>query len=111
MPPGCTIRSVKVRPLRGCSSGFAASRHTGHCFAALQLRSLHSLAFAALLPVKAVGVQGDRRTYDQVIVLRAITSEDFMTADWFDFPPKVLRRISGRITNEVAGVNRCVRSA
>jgi len=69
---------------------------------------LTRLAFAALLPVKAVGVQGDRRTYDQVIVLRAITSEDFMTADWFDFPPKVLRRISGRITNEVAGVNRCV---
>ncbi|KAM0788142.1 GMP synthase (glutamine-hydrolyzing) [Microbotryomycetes sp. NB124-2] len=63
-------------------------------------------AFAALLPVKAVGVQGDRRTYEQVIVLRAVQSEDFMTADWYPFPPEVLRRISSRITNEVDGVNR-----
>ncbi|SCV67755.1 BQ2448_5366 [Microbotryum intermedium] len=65
-------------------------------------------AFAALLPVRAVGVQGDRRTYDQVIALRAVASEDYMTADWFDFPPAVLRKISSRITNEVNGVNRCV---
>lgn len=65
-------------------------------------------AFAALLPVKAVGVQGDRRTYEQVIALRAVSSEDFMTADWFHFPPAVLRKISSRITNEVDGVNRCV---
>ncbi|KAM0754848.1 putative GUA1-GMP synthase [Meredithblackwellia eburnea MCA 4105] len=66
-----------------------------------------SQAFAALLPVKAVGVQGDRRTYEQVIVLRAVQTEDFMTADWFPFPPDVLRKISSRITNEVNGVNRC----
>ncbi|KZS92547.1 GMP synthase [Sistotremastrum niveocremeum HHB9708] len=65
-----------------------------------------SQAFAVLLPVKAVGVMGDRRTYEQVIALRAVTSEDFMTADWFNFPPEVLRRISSRITNEVEGVNR-----
>jgi len=65
-----------------------------------------SQAFCALLPVKAVGVQGDRRTYDQVICLRAVTTDDFMTADWFDFPTSVLRTISSRITNEVAGVNR-----
>ncbi|GAA6027867.1 hypothetical protein JCM8097_001756 [Rhodosporidiobolus ruineniae] len=63
-------------------------------------------AFAALLPVKAVGVQGDRRTYAQVICLRAVKTDDFMTADWFDFPPAVLRKISNRITNEVQGVNR-----
>jgi GMP synthase (glutamine-hydrolysing) len=63
-------------------------------------------AFAALLPVKAVGVQGDRRTYEQVICLRAVKSEDFMTADWFDFPPAVLRKISNRITNEVNGIVR-----
>lgn len=63
-----------------------------------------SQAFAALLPVKAVGVQGDRRTYQQVICLRAVKSEDFMTADWFDFPHAVLRKISSRITNEVDGV-------
>ncbi|EJU04948.1 GMP synthase [Dacryopinax primogenitus] len=65
-----------------------------------------SQAFAVLLPVKAVGVQGDKRTYDQVVVLRAVQTEDFMTADWYVFPPEVLRRISSRITNEVAGVNR-----
>ncbi|GAA5961344.1 hypothetical protein JCM21900_004490 [Sporobolomyces salmonicolor] len=67
-----------------------------------------SQAFAALLPVKAVGVQGDRRTYEQVICLRAVKTEDFMTADWFDFPHSVLRKISSRITNEVNGVNRVV---
>ncbi|KAI0787535.1 GMP synthase [Fomes fomentarius] len=65
-----------------------------------------SQAFAVLLPVKAVGVMGDSRTYEQVIALRAVQSEDFMTADWFVFPAEVLRRISSRITNEVAGINR-----
>ncbi|KAA1477179.1 GMP synthase [Dentipellis sp. KUC8613] len=65
-----------------------------------------SQAFAVLLPVRAVGVMGDKRTYEQVIALRAVQSEDFMTADWFVFPPEVLRRISSRITNEVAGINR-----
>jgi len=65
-----------------------------------------SQAFAVLLPVKAVGVMGDKRTYEQVIALRAVQSEDFMTADWFVFPPEVLRKISSRITNEVEGVNR-----
>ncbi|KAL4244301.1 GMP synthase [glutamine-hydrolyzing] [Abortiporus biennis] len=65
-----------------------------------------SQAFAVLLPVKAVGVMGDKRTYEQVITLRAVQSEDFMTADWYVFPPEVLRRISSRITNEVAGINR-----
>ncbi|KAL1753966.1 hypothetical protein FB107DRAFT_291967 [Schizophyllum commune] len=63
-------------------------------------------AFAVLLPVKAVGVMGDSRTYEQVIALRAVQSEDFMTADWFVFPADVLRRISSRITNEVSGINR-----
>ncbi|KZW01377.1 GMP synthase [Exidia glandulosa HHB12029] len=63
-------------------------------------------AFAVLLPVRAVGVMGDKRTYEQVVALRAVTSEDFMTADWFAFPPDVLRKISSRITNEVKGVNR-----
>ena len=65
-------------------------------------------AFAVLLPVKSVGVQGDRRTYDEVIVLRAITSTDGMTADWFTFSSDFLHKISDRITNEVQGVNRVV---
>lgn len=65
-------------------------------------------AFCVLLPVYSVGVQGDSRTYDQVVALRAVTSTDAMTADWFSFPPESLRRISTRITNEVRGVSRVV---
>ncbi|KAK0205112.1 GMP synthase [Desarmillaria ectypa] len=63
-------------------------------------------AFAVLLPVRAVGVMGDQRTYEQVVALRAVQSEDFMTADWYVFPAEILRRISSRITNEVPGINR-----
>ncbi|MDH3242775.1 MAG: glutamine-hydrolyzing GMP synthase, partial [Alphaproteobacteria bacterium] len=65
-------------------------------------------AFAVLLPIRTVGVQGDERSYDRVIGLRAVTSRDGMTADWFPFPPEVLARISNRIANEVDGVNRVV---
>jgi GMP synthase (glutamine-hydrolysing) len=65
-------------------------------------------AFAVLLPVRSVGVMGDERTYDNVAGLRAVTSTDGMTADWYRFPPDVLARISNRIINEVAGVNRVV---
>lgn len=63
-------------------------------------------AFAVLLPIKSVGVMGDGRTYDNVVALRAVTSRDGMTADWFPFPHDVLGRISNRIINEVRGVNR-----
>jgi GMP synthase (glutamine-hydrolysing) len=65
-------------------------------------------AFAVLLPIRSVGVQGDFRTYDQAVALRAVTSRDGMTADWFPFPPEVLGHISNRIANEVKGVNRVV---
>jgi GMP synthase (glutamine-hydrolysing) len=65
-------------------------------------------AFSVLLPIRSVGVQGDFRSYDQVIALRAVTSRDGMTADWYPFPPDVLARISNRIANEVDGVNRVV---
>ena len=67
-----------------------------------------SQAFAVLLPVRAVGVQGDKRTYDQVIALRAAQTTDFMTATWYPFDHALLSRISNRITNEVQGVNRVV---
>ena len=63
-------------------------------------------ALVCLLPVRSVGVQGDERTYEEVCSLRAVTSEDAMTADWFRFPPEVLQRISNRICNEVQHINR-----
>ncbi len=65
-------------------------------------------AFAVLLPVKSVGVMGDERTYENVVALRAVTSVDGMTADWFEIPKEVLGKISNRIINEVKGVNRVV---
>jgi len=63
-------------------------------------------AFAVLLPVRSVGVMGDERTYDNVCALRAVTSRDGMTADWYPFPHDILARISTRIINEVEGINR-----
>jgi len=63
-------------------------------------------AFAVLLPVRSVGVMGDFRTYENVVALRAVTSQDGMTADWFAFPHDVLATISSRIINEVRGINR-----
>jgi len=65
-------------------------------------------AFAVLLPVQSVGVMGDFRTYDEVVAVRAVTTEDFMTADWAHLPHAVLQSISTRITNSVRGVNRVV---
>lgn len=65
-------------------------------------------AFAVLLPTKSVGVMGDRRTYENVIAIRAVTSIDGMTADWAKLPYGVMEKISNRIINEVAGVNRVV---
>ncbi len=65
-------------------------------------------AFAVFLPVRSVGVMGDGRTYEHVIALRAVTSTDGMTADWYQFPHEVLGRISSRIINEVDGINRVV---
>jgi GMP synthase (glutamine-hydrolysing) len=65
-------------------------------------------AFAVLLPIRSVGVMGDSRTYAETVAIRAVTTDDFMTADWARIPYAVLARMSNRIVNEVAGVNRVV---
>ena len=67
-----------------------------------------SQAFAVFLPVKSVGVMGDGRTYEYVVALRAVETKDFMTAGWYPMPNEDLARISGRIINEVKGINRVV---
>jgi GMP synthase (glutamine-hydrolysing) len=67
-----------------------------------------SQAFAVLLPVQSVGVMGDARTYDDVLAVRAVETEDFMTADWSHLPYDMLARVSTRIINEVRGINRVV---
>jgi GMP synthase (glutamine-hydrolysing) len=71
------------------------------------LRSLWQ-AFCVLLPIRTVGVMGDERTYDKVCAIRAVTSDDAMTADWAELPDALLRRVSNRIINEVRGINRVV---
>ena len=65
-------------------------------------------ALVVLTPVKTVGVMGDERTYENVAAIRAITSTDGMTADWYRMPYDVLDRMSNRIINEVRGINRVV---
>ncbi|MHB1125014.1 MAG: glutamine-hydrolyzing GMP synthase [Ramlibacter sp.] len=67
---------------------------------------LTSQAFAVFLPVRSVGVMGDGRTYDYVVALRAVQTSDFMTADWAELPYALLKKVSGRIINEVRGINR-----
>ena len=67
-----------------------------------------SQAFAVLLPVQTVGIMGDERTYECMCALRAVTSEDFMTADWARLPHELLEKIAQRIVSEVKGINRVV---
>ncbi|MBZ0294147.1 MAG: glutamine-hydrolyzing GMP synthase [Anaerolineae bacterium] len=70
------------------------------------LRNGTAQSFAVLLPVKSVGVMGDNRTYEEVVALRAVTTDDFMTADWARLDYELLARVSNRIVNEVRGINR-----
>ena len=79
----------------GSSSSSTAGRHA-------------SQAFAVLLPVRSVGVMGDQRTYQEAIAIRAVSTEDFMTADWTRLPHGLLAKVSSRIVNEVDGINRVV---
>lgn len=104
--PGLAVRILgevtpeRIRILRAAESIYVQELRTAGLY-----RQIWQ-AFAALLPVKAVGVMGDSRTYEYVVSLRAVTSVDGMTADWYKLPPDVLGRISSRIVNEVRGVNR-----
>lgn len=85
-------------------SGFLPAERSG---AAHQSTAI-AQAFAVLLPVRSVGVMGDARTYAETVAIRAVTTEDFMTADWARIPEDTLARMSNRIVNEVSGVNRVV---
>jgi GMP synthase (glutamine-hydrolysing) len=67
-----------------------------------------SQAFAVFLPVRSVGVMGDGRTYEHVVALRAVVTQDFMTAQWAELPHSLLATVSNRIINEVRGINRVV---
>ena len=106
--PGIAIRILgEVTP-----SQVQIARQADHIFieeiVAAGLYRRISQAFAALLPVKAVGVMGDKRVHEQVIALRAVETTDFMTADWYPFDGLFLKKVSSRIVNEVNGVCRVV---
>ena len=107
-------RAGPGRPLRGRGDEAAAGRaprgrrHRGGRNQAAGLYRQTAQAFAVLLPVQSVGVMGDARTYADVVAVRSIDTEDFMTADWSHLPYDLLARISTRIINEVKGVNRVV---
>jgi GMP synthase (glutamine-hydrolysing) len=106
--PGLSIRIIGAIT----QEDLATMRDCDHIFVnELKKQGLYDQiwqAFCVLLPVKTVGVQGDGRTYEKVLALRAVTSSDGMTADWFPFSFEFLRQVSNRITNEVKGVNRVV---
>ncbi len=105
--PGLAIRCLgelrweRLEKLRAADAIFASELAD----AGLRRRGT-AQSFAVLLPVKSVGVMGDNRSYEEVIVLRAVTTDDFMTADWARLPYDLLARVSARIVNEVVGVNR-----
>ncbi len=107
--PGLAIRCLgsitweRLQHLRQADAIFV-----GELNRAGMLRQDTQQAFAVLLPVKSVGVMGDGRSYEEVIALRAVTTEDFMTADWARLPYDLLAHVSRRIVNEVPGVNRVV---
>jgi GMP synthase (glutamine-hydrolysing) len=106
--PGLAVRCLgevteeRLAILREADAIVIEELHTANLYREI------SQAFAALLPIQSVGVMGDARTYESTIVVRAVTTTDFMTADWFRMPHDVLQRISTRITNSVRGINRVV---
>ena len=106
--PGLAVRILgEITPERVAILQAADAIYLEELHAAGQYRQT-AQAFAVLLPVRSVGVMGDGRTYAHVLALRAVTTDDFMTADWARLPYDLLARISNRIVNEVRGVNRVV---
>ena len=105
--PGLAIRCLgelsweRLEKLRAADAIF-----TGELARADLLRAGTAQSFAVLLPVKSVGVMGDKRSYEEVLALRSVTTDDFMTADWARLPYDLLARVSARIVNEVPGINR-----
>ena len=124
--PGLTVRclgdvtSERVSRLRAAdailveelsNAGYLNRRFAGGTPVAGPLRvelPLVAQAFVVLLPVRSVGVMGDQRTYQEAAAIRAVTTEDFMTADWARLPTDLLARVANRIVNEVDGINRVV---
>ena len=106
--PGLAVRLLgpitweRLETLRRADAIFIEELRRANLYRATQQ------AFAVLLPIQSVGVMGDGRTYADVIALRAVTTEDYMTADWARLPDDLLSRVSSRIVNEVPGVNRVV---
>jgi GMP synthase (glutamine-hydrolysing) len=106
--PGLAVRilgevtAARVAVLQEADAIFIQELRTAGLYDAV------SQAFAVLLPVNSVGVMGDYRTYENVVALRAVTTQDFMTADWSRLPHELLATASSRIVNEVRGVNRVV---
>jgi GMP synthase (glutamine-hydrolysing) len=109
--PGLCVRCLgEVTPERVARLRLADAIFTGELAAAglLGKGAGTSQAFAVLLPVNSVGVMGDERTYQEACAIRAVVTEDFMTADWARLPYDVLARVANRIVNEVPGINRVV---
>lgn len=115
--PGLAVRCLgevtpeRIQKLRAADAIFTSElAQAGLLKLSLSAQVTHgtSQAFAVLLPVYSVGVMGDQRTYQETIALRAVTTEDFMTADWAWLPYELLSKVANRIVNEVSGVNRVV---
>lgn len=107
--PGLAVRCLgPVTPARLARLRAADAIFREELAAADLLRDETAQSLAVLLPVRSVGVQGDRRSWEEVIALRSVTTDDFMTADWSRLDHELLARVSRRIVNEVRGVNRVV---
>jgi GMP synthase (glutamine-hydrolysing) len=112
--PGLAVRCLgevnpdRVAILRKADAIFTSELAQAGLLFRKEIQNGVSQAFAVLLPVRSVGVMGDQRTYQETVALRAVTTEDFMTADWARLDHELLARIANRIVNEVNGVNRVV---